>query len=385
MEESKKREILECIQRACEKITKGYHEQTGRADLEFRVLQLKQKGDSKLQEGEDLIRKGAQLYDEYEGNEEYIHIPSIEQMLENLQKHIVIGIEDTKTGELEGVTTIKYYENKGGEVNPYYPREDTKYFEITGVIVKQRGDMTHKGLGTNMYEACFLGLYEYVKEHPEGYRMDAVIDCTNIKSLYAAKNAIKNINARGLVGEGKRLNLFLAGLYVVRDPQTRALVEAPTFVLESDLKECNSLSKIEERQEEGITFVYRKPKKTKTKAREYRGLQHSILRRMNQSKKERHNEALEKEGLNMANELLGNVEKEKAKVTRNLDEEAGYVDFIDLSDMQVAIEEMNLRTNGSENIGARRNQRRDVGNFVGPMPNVIIESTESKDYDEEER
>lgn len=182
MDNLTRREIFEHVQRACDEVTKGYHEQTGNRRIKFRVLQLVNKENSKLENDTDIVRKSATLYDEYEGNEEYIHIPSMEQMLENLQKHIVIGIEDTETGELEGVTTIKYYENNGDNVNPYYPRKDTKYFEVTGVIVKQRENMANKGLGTSMYEACFLGLHQYAKVHPDaGYKMDVVIDCTNIK------------------------------------------------------------------------------------------------------------------------------------------------------------------------------------------------------------
>ena len=59
-------------------------------------------------------------------------------MIENFENHIVIGIEDIETGELEGVTTIKYYEDKDKEINPYYPKKDAKYFEVTGVIIKQK-------------------------------------------------------------------------------------------------------------------------------------------------------------------------------------------------------------------------------------------------------
>lgn len=375
-------ELLDYVQRACDEVTKGYHEQTGNKKIRFRVLQLVDKENSKLEQDTDIVRKSATLYDEYEGNEEYIHIPSIEQMLENLKKHIVIGIEDTETGELEGVTTIKYYENEGENVNPYYPRKNTKYFEVTGVIVKQRENMINKGLGTSMYEACFLGLQQYAKAHPEEeYKMNVVIDCTNIKSLYAAQNAINNISSRNLVGKGKKIDLNLGGIYVVKNPETKALVEAPTFLLESDLKE----KKIENRdaKEAEVTFAYRKPKVDRQKAREYRGLNRSILRRIKTTHDARRLEESRKIGLNLANDLLQNSKSDELQVSRNLDEGTGYVDFIDVSQTQVGIEDMRLQTNGAEAIGAKRKRRRDIDKFIGPMPSVRVKL--DKENIEEER
>lgn len=368
MDNLTRREIFEHVQRACDEVTKGYHEQTGNRRIKFRVLQLVNKENSKLENDTDIVRKSATLYDEYEGNEEYIHIPSMEQMLENLQKHIVIGIEDTETGELEGVTTIKYYENNGDNVNPYYPRKDTKYFEVTGVIVKQRENMANKGLGTSMYEACFLGLHQYAKAHPDaGYKMDVVIDCTNIKSLYAAQNAVNNIAARNLVGEGKKIDLNLAGIYIVKNPETKTLVEAPTFVLESDLNEKAMQAKA---NSEEVTFAYKKPNAKREKAKEYRGLKRSILRKMKRVKDSKRNAEKRQIGLRIANDILENVQNEDMKIVRNLDEDAGYVDFIDLSQIQVEIESMKLKTNGAENIGAKRKRRNDVDKFIGPMPSV---------------
>ena len=370
-------ELLTYVQKACDEVTKGYHEQIGNKRIKFRVLQLVDKENSKLEQDTDIVRKSATLYDEYEGNEEYIHIPSIEQMLENLQKHVVIGIEDTETGELEGVTTIKYYENKGENVNPYYPRKDTKYFEVTGVIVKQRENMINKGLGTSMYEACFLGLQQYAKYHPdEEYKMNVVIDCTNIKSLYAAQNAINNIASRNLVGTGKKIDLNLGGIYVVKNPETRTLVEAPTFVLESDLREKDMKPK--EHRDDDIVFAYKRPKAKKGKAQEYRGLNRSILKRIKTASDMRKIRASRKIGLTIANDLLQNAKGDELQISRNLDEDAGYVDFIDLSQAQVAIEDMRLKTNGTENIGAKRRRRDDIDKFVGPMPSVRVDIEEER-------
>ena len=81
--------------------------------------------------------------------------------------------------------------------------------------------------------------------------------------------------------------------------------------------------------------------------------------------------------------MLENVPKGIIKVTRNLDGEAGYVNFIDLYEMRVALEEMNLNTNGAENIGAKRKQSGEVDKFVGPMPDVIITSKSENEKMEE--
>lgn len=375
MDKRKRIEILEKIQGACNEITQGYQEQTGNTRIRVRVLQLINRNNSRLQEGTDIIRKAAALYDEYEGNEEYIHIPDVYQMKENFENHIVIGIEDIETGELEGVTTIKYYENKDKEINPYYPKKDAKYYEVTGVIIKQKGSMQNRGLGTAMYESCFLGIQCFATEHPdEHYKLNIVIDCTNIKSLYAAQNAVNNINARGLLGKKQKMDLHLGGLYIVRDVTTKAIIEAPTFVIESSLQEENLNSSKSGKNRE-VVFAYKKPKKEKSKNQIYTGLAHSVLRRVKQFEKQIEEEGKETNGYQMVQELLKNLEPGDLPVERNLDEGTGYVEFIDFSSKKIAIEDMRLKTNSSEEVGTKRIPRKDVGEFIGPMPDVTIKSS----------
>ena len=41
-----------------------------------------------------------------------------------------------------------------------------------------------------------------------------------------------------------------------------------------------------------------------------------------------------------------------------------------MNTIQVEIESMKLKTNGAENIGAKRKRRNDVDKFIGPMPSV---------------
>lgn len=128
------RKLLKNLQVACDLVTKEYQEQTKNDNIQFKVLQLLNpfgmlEGESKT----DIVRQSTQVYDEYEGNEEYIHIPNVNQMLHNLQQFPVLGAFNTKSGELEGVVTIKYHENSSIEVtDPYYPKKDAKFFSITG-------------------------------------------------------------------------------------------------------------------------------------------------------------------------------------------------------------------------------------------------------------
>ena len=49
MDNLTRREIFEHVQRACDEVTKGYHEQTGNRRIKFRVLQLVNKENSKLE------------------------------------------------------------------------------------------------------------------------------------------------------------------------------------------------------------------------------------------------------------------------------------------------------------------------------------------------
>ena len=49
-----------------------------------------------------------------------------------------------------------------------------------------------------------------------------------------------------------------------------------------------------------------------------------------------------------------------------------------VSQAQVAIEDMRLKTNGTENIGAKRRRRDDIDKFVGPMPSVRVDIEEER-------
>ena len=242
-------------------------------------------------------------------------------MLHNLQQYPVLGAFDTRTGELEGVVTLKYHENSSeSTTDPYYPKKGAKFFSITGVIVKQRDDTLHKGLGSNLYAASILGIQKYASEYPEQkIELNVVIDCTNLPSLYALKNSNKEIYLKNYIGENQKLEAILDGIYTVRDEENH-LVEAPTYVIKIPLIP----KKTESNSREDVTFSY-ETTDSMPNYYQYEELLDTILEKIKQSK--------------------------NCKATRMVDEEAGNVDYIHADSLEIYLENMKLERNGTQNIG----------------------------------
>ena len=336
-------ELLESLQQAGEEITEGYRKQTGNEQCKFGVIQF---SDISLPENDgkpDIVRKTAELYDQYKGNEEYIHIPDVPQMSSNFQNFPVIGVVNEAINELEGAMTIKFNDNSK-EMDPYYQKDGVKFYSITGAIVRQRDNMLNKGLGTGMYETAILGIQKYVQAHPEdNLELNVVIDCTNLPSLYALANAVSNINSRELVGAGKKLNSNLEAIYTVKD-ENGHLVEAPTYVLKVDLhaKDKNDINKCGE----GTTISFNVDLK-KEKHEKYKQLLDEILERIKADGK--------------CNPLYME------------DKGTGTVTYIPVSDLNIDLTDLRVITNGAEKIGDKRVPRNDSNDFIGPMPNVHIQ------------
>lgn len=296
----------------------------------------------------DLIRQAAQIYDEYEGNEEYIHIPDVQQMIENALNYPVLVAYNKVTNELEGIVTIKYHENDSKEtMDPYYQKEGAKFFSITGVLVRQRENTLHKGIGSNLYSASILGIEQYAQEHrDEQMELNAVIDCTNLPSLYALINGTENLQARGLVGKNKELEAVLDAIYLVRDSEQH-LVEAPTFVLKIDLEPKDIRQKNWHSEEEMLksknVFSYDVDIQQEN-YQNYETLLDTILRKIKKGK--------------------------TFQITQMEDAGTGMVTYIGLGNNKIHIEDMQLERNGAQNIGRKRIPRRDVHRFVGPMPDI---------------
>lgn len=344
-----KRELLENLQQACEQMTKDYHIQTGNRNIQFNVLQLWKEKHSKVTLKTDMVRQATQLYDEYQGNEEYIHIPDVHQMLYNLRFYPVLGAFDIQSGELEGVVTIKYHKNTSTEeMDPYYPKPDAKFFSITGVIVKQRENMLNKGIGSNLYAASILGLQKYASKYPEeNIELNIVIDCTNLPSLYALTNGNEKIAACGYLGRNQKLPAVLDGIYTVRD-EKHHLVEAPTYVIRIPLMP----QAVEEGKRENQVFSYTTKSGTPN-YQQYEELLDTILEKIKQD--------------------------EMCMMTQMEDEGTGTVSYIHIENLEIRLEDMKIERNGTQNIGKKRIPRGDVSSFIGPMPDL------KKEIEEDER
>lgn len=171
-----------------------------------------------------IIKKISNFYNEnWLGNADYIHIPDVRGVWDNYLKYPIIlayqKIDDYI--EILGVSTIKYFENKRDYVNPYYPLLNRKFFEITGILVKQNSDI--KNIGKHIYEIVLNGLNKYQSILPP-FDVIFVADCRNYMSINGARGGAEftRLNSNlDIYGE-------LVGLYTLK--KDNELVEAPTFV-----------------------------------------------------------------------------------------------------------------------------------------------------------
>ena len=345
------KELLECLKDACKVISKGYYERTGK-QIEFEVLQLSDI--SKPESKRDVIRELAKLYDEYKGNEDYIHIPDAYQLAYNARHYPIIIAIDKLTNELEGVTSVKYRDNQKDGVDPYYPKENRKFYSITGIIVRQRQDMQKKGLGTSMYEAATLGLHNYVVKYPEeDIDITVEIDCTNIKSLYAKANANSSINVRDLIGEDKRIISYVDGIYVVTN-QNKEIVEAPTFVINEKIIDKKEYDKEKDNALEGIiinkaeSVLEYTMNENKTKEELYKDVIFEIMKTIKMSNTE---------------ELKPSTCKDE-----DIDKDVTYIQFPNTRELS----KMTIKPNGIEKLGADRKPTNDTDKIQGPMPNIHV-------------
>lgn len=262
-------------------------------------------------------------------------------MLYNLLHYPVLVAYDQNLNEIEGIVIIKYHENSSIEtMDPYYQKENAKFFSITGVLVKQRENMLNKGIGTNLYAASILGIQQYAQKHKEeNFELNVVIDCTNLPSLYALAKGNENLKTKELLGKNKELEAILEAIYIVRD-KNKHLVESPTYVIKIDL---NPKSKEEEKVNTSNIFDYHiDPKKENNQ--NYKTLLDTIMQVIKQDN----------------NYIATNME----------DEGTGTVTYINVKNKKVYLESMKLLRNGAQNLGKKRVPRQDVIKFVGPMPDI---------------
>jgi hypothetical protein len=166
------------------------------------------------------------------GNKDFMHIPSIKQIANNVF-HYPIILATKKNGlgeEIIGATTIKFENNSSILDNPYFPTKNENVLTITGILAKQNITDTFgnklKGVGKELYKSAIKGAYNLNKE--ENVRIICEIDCRNENSMKSLCKAVLDLK------QNIDINLFLAGYYEIINKDGN-LTEAPTFIFEVDL------------------------------------------------------------------------------------------------------------------------------------------------------
>lgn len=232
MEKRKFLSILNKLQNICNQV----NDEEPYSDVIYEVLQF-----SKLANSWDSVYRIANFYNHnWLGNADFMHIPDFYQTLNNCINYPIIVARKKETGELVGISTIKYDENTDEHIDPYFPEKEAKYFSITGILTKKNNP--HKGIGKKIYEIAIRGAYDFEKEYP-GTQIMCVIDCRNRQSLNALASAVENIRKNNRVEEGKELPAHILGYYELRDTKNNQLLEAPTLVMEIELQEQESSNK----------------------------------------------------------------------------------------------------------------------------------------------
>lgn len=328
--------ILKELRDVCNEVNREQDSKDPNNQVVYEVLQF-----SDLAKQWDSVYNIADFYNKnWLGNVDFMHIPDFYQTLENCMKYPIIIAREKGKDELLGISAIKYDENAEGQVDPYFPEKDAKYFSITGILTKRNNP--HRGIGKKIYEIALRGAHNYEKYYP-GTRIMCVIDCRNNNSLRALASAVGNINANSIVGEGKELPANILGYYELRDKDKNALLEAPTLVMEVGLKEQPATSipnkrTVEYGEEEGTPL--------------FESLLHTLKRRFY------------KYGINDP------VIEE--------DTDCGMVYFYSLQDRESCkIQGIDIKSNGTEK-GNDRIPRDDVEirQFVGPIPKISIDDME---------
>lgn len=234
MERQKFLSILNKLQNICNQV----NGEEPNNDVIYEVLQF-----SKLAQNWDSVYRIANFYNHnWLGNIDFMHIPDFYKTLNNCLNYPIIIARKKETGELVGISTIKYDENTDEYIDPYFPEKDARYFSITGILTKK--DNPHKGIGKKIYEIAIRGAYDFEKEYP-GTQIMCVIDCRNRQSLNALASAVERIKHKGLVGENKELPAHILGYYELRNKEDDKLIEAPTLVMEVRLQEREKSEKVD--------------------------------------------------------------------------------------------------------------------------------------------
>lgn len=203
------------------------------SNIEFELMQADQKNSIAN------IFSLAYFYDQnFTGNKDFMHIPSVFQIAQNLIKYpIILAKQRNIFGEKEiiGATTIKFEENNHFSDNPFFPTQNEKVLSITGILAKQNsydifGNRV-KGIGTKLFKTALRGAYEINKK--EKIRLICEIDCRNVNSMNSLRKATEELQKDGI-----NISMNLVGYYKIIK-NNGELTEAPTFLFEMDIKNNN--------------------------------------------------------------------------------------------------------------------------------------------------
>ena len=227
---------------------------TGSKEIQFRETLFKnylktskeitmQCADSNTSIKIDLLQKGrinllnkailiSYFYDQnFVGNKDFMHIPSITQIMQNIIKYpILLAKRKNVFGneEIIGITTIKDEKNNSLSDNPFFPTQNENVLSITGILAKSNiynmfGEKI-KGIGKQLFKTAIRGAYEINKN--SSIRLMCEIDCRNNNSMKSLQNAIKELQE-----ENFNIKANLVGYYeIIKNNQE--LTEAPTFIFE---------------------------------------------------------------------------------------------------------------------------------------------------------
>lgn len=183
----------------------------------------------------DMIFNLTYFYDtNYTGNKDFIHIPDISTILENLLKHPIMLAtrkDEYGTEEILGVCTVKLENSTTISSNPFFPTENEKILIISNILTKldavDKNNNPIKGIGKELFKSAIKAAYEINKNNK--LRLICEVDCRNMQSYSAVSKAVTTLKDEGL-----DINLSVDGYYEIID-NAGELTEAPTFILEIGL------------------------------------------------------------------------------------------------------------------------------------------------------
>ena len=190
----------------------------------------------------DMIFNLTYFYDtNYTGNKDFIHIPDISTILDNLLKHPIMLAtrkDENNTEEILGVCTVKLESSTSISSNPFFPTKNENVLIISNILTKidavDRNNNKIRGIGKELFKAAIKAAYELNKTNK--LRLICEVDCRNMQSYNAVSKAVTTLKAEGL-----KLDLAVDGYYEIID-NTGELTEAPTFILEIGLNSNRIIS-----------------------------------------------------------------------------------------------------------------------------------------------